>query len=57
MQFVKTAHKLLDNLKTVVDSQFACPGAESRADLCWSLLTSAAIVLWAYPFPPVLCAA
>ena len=40
--------------KIEADSQFAYSGADSRADLCWLLLTSAGLVLWAYRFGPAL---
>ena len=34
--------------KFEIDFQFACPGAESGADLWWYFLVAAALVLWAY---------
>ena len=35
--------------KIEIDFPFACPGAESGADLLWYFLVAAALVLWAYP--------
>jgi hypothetical protein len=48
----KIAQKEQDDHEIRFDSQFACPGAESGADLCWLSSASAALVLWAYPSRP-----
>ena len=38
--------------KIEIDFQFACPGAESGANLWWYFLVAAALVLWAYSSGP-----
>jgi len=49
---VNIPKKVIIAQKIEIDFQFACPGAESGADLCWYFLVAAALVLWAYPSGP-----